>query len=174
MQRGKKPYSKLGKKLLEIRKGLRETLPEVSGAVELDTDIIKSYEQGETRPSEEVLGMLINHFDIKGDEADELWELAGYIEVADSHNDTSMIDTPSVMPTVVVVPVDSRIVYTDKVNISVNGNGVVMNFMQESMGGQPIPVSRIGMSVEHAKKMLEVLQKTINKFEDHKSKDSSK
>lgn len=171
MQRSKKPYIELGKRLSEIRKSLKETLPEVSGAVELDADIIQSYEKGETRPSEEVLGMLISHFEVKGEEADELWELAGYVDTVDSTTDApNMVDMPPVMPTVVVVPMDGKIVYTDKVNISVNNNGMVMNFMQESVSGQAVAVSRVGMSVSHAKKMLEVMQKTIDKFEEHKPK----
>ncbi|MCA9348118.1 helix-turn-helix domain-containing protein, partial [Candidatus Saccharibacteria bacterium] len=78
MQRGKKPYTKLGQRLSSLRQKLNETIPDVSGAVELDNDIIASYENGERRPSEDVLEMLISHFDIKGEEADELWELAGY------------------------------------------------------------------------------------------------
>jgi transcriptional regulator with XRE-family HTH domain len=171
MQRGKKPYSKLGKRLLSIRKSLSETLHEVSGAVELDTDIIDSYEKGETRPSEDVLGMLISHFEIKGDEADELWELAGYTESSDTTNAVDAQYEMPPMPTVVVVPMDNKTIYTDKVNVSVNSQGVVMSFMQESiMNGQSVPVSRVGMSIEHAKKVAEVLNKTIQKYEENKPK----
>ncbi len=171
MQRGKKPYSKLGKRLLSIRKSLSETLHEVSGAVELDTDIIDSYEKGETRPSEDVLGMLISHFEIKGDEADELWELAGYTESSDTANTVDTQCEMPPMPTVVVVPMDNKTIYTDKVNVSVNSQGVVMSFMQESiMNGQSVPVSRVGMSIEHAKKVAEVLNKTIKKYEENKPK----
>ena len=171
MQRGKKPYSKLGKRLLSIRKSLSETLHEVSGAVELDTDIIDSYEKGETRPSEDVLGMLISHFEIKGDEADELWELAGYTESSDTTNTVDAQYEMPPMPTVVVVPMDNKTIYTDKVNVSVNSQGVVMSFMQESiMNGQSVPVSIVGMSIEHAKKVAEVLNKTIQKYEENKPK----
>lgn len=170
MQRGKKPYSRLGQRLTEIRKSLRESLVEVSGAVELDTDIIDSYEKGETRPSEDVLSLLISHFDIKDDEADELWELAGYIESNDPNPTVPPMDMPN-MPTVVVVPMDNKVLYTDKVNVSVNGQGVVMSFMQESINaGQSVPVSRVGMSLEQAKKMISVLNTTIKKFEEHKPK----
>lgn len=177
MQRGKRPpYLKLGKRLLEIRKGLNETLPEVSGAVELDVDIIDSYEKGETRPSEEVLDMLISHFDVKDDEADELWYLAGYEETDDmaQGHAMDMSGAPTNMPmipTIVVMPIENKILYTDKVNVSVNQQGLVMGFMQESANpGQSVPVSRVGMSVEHAKKMIEVLNTAIDKFENNKPK----
>lgn len=157
MQRGKTPYYRLGQRLQQIRRQLRESITEVSGAVELEADIITSYEKGETRPSEDVLGMLMSHFDIKDDEADELWELAGYVqqEPMDVGHDT----VPQ--PTLVVIPVDNKIVYTDTANVSVNNYGVVLNFMQAGPNNQQIPVARVGMSIEHAKSVLDVLGRTI-------------
>lgn len=157
MQRGKTPYSRLGQRLSEIRKSLRESIHEVSGAVELDTEAITAYERGEARPSEDVLDLLIRHFDVQDDEADELWELAGYTG-AHTHD-------ASPMPQMIVIPVDNRIVYTDTANITVNNYGVVMNFMQNGAGGQPAAVARVGMSLEHAKSVLEVLSKTIKQAE---------
>lgn len=180
MQRGRKPYIKLGERLHEIRRGLKESLGEVSGAVELDKDIIDSYEKGETRPSEDVLNLLISHFDIKDEDADELWELAGYVESSEQPH--GMPSDLTQVPTVVVVPMDTKIVYTDKVNVTANDHGLVMNFVQDSPTGQSVPVSRVGMSIEHAKKVIEVMAKTINQAESHgkpkqlpdKSKDSPK
>lgn len=165
MQRGKFPYANLGKKLHELRRNFKESLAEVSGAVELETDIIESYEKGETRPSEEILSMLISHFEIKDDDADELWELAGYIEQDISLQPVMPIDQ-SQAPTVVVVPIDNKIVYTDRVNITANNHGLVMSFMQDTASnGKANPISRVGMSLDHAKKMLEVLEKTIKQAE---------
>ncbi len=161
MQRGN-PYRRLGQRLRSIRQGLQETIPEVSGAVELDSDVLASYERGEARPSEDVLDLLISYFDIKDDEADELWELAGY------HRGASPEDMPH-MPTLVMIPVDNRVVYTDIANISVNNYGVVMNFMQNGANNQPVSVARVGMSLEHAKSVLEVLQKTIKQAETPKT-----
>ncbi len=61
-----------------------------------------------------------------------------------------------------VLPADARIVYTDMVHVMVNNYGVIMNFMQTAgPGSQPLAVSRIGMSREHAQSVLEVLQKTL-------------
>lgn len=162
MQKRQYPYRLLGERLQGFRKKSRETIPEVSGAVELETDIIAAYERGETRPSEDVLDLLIRHFDIEDDEADELWELAGY---SDS---TSAGDMPA-MPTLVMIPTDNRIVYTDTANVTVNNYGVVMNFMQNGQGGQPAAVARVGMSLEHAKSVLEVLGKTIKQAETAKT-----
>ena len=137
----------------------------MSGAVELEADIIARYEQGETRPSEDVLDLLIRHFDIEGEEADELWKLAGYGSEDADTADMSAMHTHMMM----VFPADTRIVYTDTANITVNNYGVVMSFMQNGPGGQPpVAVSRVGMSLEHAKSVLEVLQTTLKQAEASK------
>lgn len=159
MQRGKKPFEALGSRLRELRRSLNESLAEVSGAVELESDIIASYERGETRPSEDVLSLLITHFDIAEDEADEVWELAGYAK-----EETQAQDIPSI-PNLVVIPMDTRIAYTDAATVSINDHGVVMNFMQNGLGGQQVPVSRVGMSVEHAKEILRILEKSLEQAE---------
>lgn len=164
MQRGKAPYKQLGNKLREIRKSLEESVPEVSGAVELESDIIERYERGETRPSEEVLSLLISHFDIKDEEADELYDLAGYLE----HSHDSM--DPAQPPTLVMVPMDNRIIYTDSANVSVNNYGVVISFTQNGPHNQPQGVARVGMSMEHAKSVLDVLTKTIEQAEKQQNK----
>jgi transcriptional regulator with XRE-family HTH domain len=159
MKRGKFPYRQLGERLQSFRQQLQESVTEVSGAVELETDIIESYERGETRPSEDVLDLLINHFEVRDDEADELWDLAGY------GSPVSEGDTPT-SPTLVMIPLDNRVIYTDTANVTVNNYGVVISFMQNGPNGQPSAVSRVGMSLEHAKSVLEVLAKTIKQAEN--------
>lgn len=163
MRRGRTPYQQFGRRLTEIRKRYQETVPEVSGAVELEVDVFARFESGEDRPSEDVLMLLINHFNIKDDEADELWELAGY-SIQDALHD----DMPQI-PTLVMVPTDNRIVYTDTAHVSINNFGVVINFMQNSMNAQPSAVARVGMSLEHAKSVMEVLSKTIAQAESAKT-----
>ncbi len=163
MQRGKTPYQSLGRRLTEIRKQSLETIPEVSGAVELENDVIVRFEKGEERPSEDVLMLLISHFDIKEDEADELWELAGY------NNSSSNQFEHSPLPTLVVVPNDTRVIYSDTANVAINNYGVVLNFMQNGANNQPVSISRIGMSMDHAKSVLEVLARTIAQAEASKA-----
>lgn len=160
MQRGKRPYSRFGQRLSEIRNGLRESVHEVSGAVEVETEIIEKFEKGEDRPSEDLLMLLISHFDVKDEEADELFELAGY-----DMNDALNSDNLQIQP-IVVVPIDSRIVYTDSAQISINENGVVLGFSQNGMNNQPALVSRVGMSLDHAKKLSKLLQESIKKAEE--------
>jgi DNA-binding XRE family transcriptional regulator len=160
------PFEPLGNQLKRMRMGRKESLAEVSGAVEIDIDTLTHIEQGSVRPSEDILLLLISHFEIKEDEATKLWELAGYDQqqVPTSHmvND----DEGGVKPSVVVMPADARIVYTDMVHVMVNNYGVVMNFMQGAgPNNQPLAVARVGMSKEHARSVLEVLQKTLEQSE---------
>lgn len=133
-------------------------MAEVSGAVEIDLDQLSGIETGTVRPNEEILLLLISHFDLKDEEADKLWKLAGYEQQADTN--TSANES---QPAFVLSPEDLKIVYTDMIHISVNNYGVVMNFMQS--GGtqnQPLAISRVGMSREHAESMLKLLQQSLS------------
>lgn len=157
----KTPYRPLGKHLKALRSRVNESLAEASGAVEIDVRDLASYELGKSRPSEDVLLLLISHFGAKDDEAVRLWEMAGYAmdKVPAAHMETSG------NPHAVISNDDnSRVLYTDTVDIVVNRYGVVMNFMQNA-AGKAIPVARIGMSREHAKSVLKVLQVTISQTE---------
>jgi transcriptional regulator with XRE-family HTH domain len=157
----KSPYRPLGRRLKALREKANESLAEVSGAVEIDVRELASYELGQSRPNEEVLLMLISHFSAQDEEAVQLWELAGYgvtkISSAQMISDISISNQSSN---------STPILFTDVVDIMVNNYGVVMNFMQSSgPNSKPATVSRIGMSREHAKSVLQILQVTLNQTE---------
>ena len=155
---GTTPYQSLGKHLKNLRLRSNESLAEASGAVEIDVRELASYELGKARPTEDVLLLLISHFGAKDEEAVRLWEMAGYggdkqaVPVAGGSFTTAK-------------PADNRIIFTDIVDISVNNYGVVMNFMQNGPASAPQPVARVGMSREHAKSVLQILQMTLNQTE---------
>lgn len=156
------PYRDLGTKLKQMRVSHKETLAEVSGAVEIDLKDLATFERGENRPSEDILMLLMSHFGVKDDEATHLWELAGYdLQKAQAAHMTNMSDN-SAQHKVLISQSDVRVIYTDMVHVMVNSYGVVMNFMQGTGNtGQPFIISRIGMSKEHARSVIEVLQKTL-------------
>lgn len=157
----KKPYKLLGEKLRGLREKRRETLMEVSGAVEIEPEMLDKIEQGCERPSEDILLLLISYFSSRESEADQLWQLAGY-ERPDREHDASMNDQYAPQPAMMVLPIDARIVYTDTVHVMANNHGVVMNFLQNAgPNNQPIAVARVGMSREHALSVIELLQKTL-------------
>jgi hypothetical protein len=158
------PYKLLGEQLKKLRETRAESLAEVSGAVEIETDFLNLIETGKERPSEDILLLLISHFSTKEDVAAKLWKLAGYDQNLMSSD--GPVNEESNHPTVMVMPMDSRIVYSDMVNVMANNFGVVMNFMQSSSpNSQPVVIGRMGMSREHAKSVIEVLQKTLNQTE---------
>jgi hypothetical protein len=75
-------------------------------------------------------------------------------------------ETDPAKPPVYVMPMDVRIAYTDMVHVMANNYGVVVNFMQGAgPNNQPMIVSRVGMSKEHAQSLIELLQKTLQRLE---------
>jgi transcriptional regulator with XRE-family HTH domain len=161
----KSPFRPLGRRLKALRDRANESLAEASGAVEIDVKLLASYELGQSRPSEEILLLLISHFGVRDDDAVNLWELAGYgnervfITNNNSNDDSQQNSTDPNN--------NNRILFTDTVDVVVNNYGVVMNFMQ-GMGpnSKPVTISRVGMSREHAKSVLHILQVTLNQTEN--------
>lgn len=155
-----KPFQQLGGKLRTIREQRRESLAEVSGAVEIDTDVLEKIESGEQRPSEDILLLLLSYFDVHDDEATSYWDLAGYSEKSAGPNQQSTFDLNQ--PVAMLMPMDLRIVYTDMVHVMSNNFGIVMNFMQTAgPNNQPLAVARIGMSREHAQSVVDILTQTL-------------
>ena len=155
------PFKGLGQELKNIREKLCESVAEVSGAVEIDTKLLKRIESGFERPSEELLMLLVSHFGIKDDDAVGLWELAGYDRSADAQSPEDLKSRPILM----MMALDTRILYSDSANMAADQSGVVLNFMQNGIGQKPTAVARIGMSYVQAKKVLQVLNHTLAQAE---------
>ena len=155
------PFEAFGSKLKQIREEAKESIAEVSGAVEVDTRELAAIEAGHNQPSEDIVLLLISHFALKEDEALKMWELAGYDQ--EKTGISSMVsDESGVNQTAYVNQHDARILYTDMVHVNANKYGVIINFLQGlGAGNQPMAVSRIGMSREHAQSLLDVLQQTL-------------
>lgn len=154
------PYKPLGAWIRRMREKNQKSLAEVSGAVEIESDLLKAMEQGVQRPSEDILMLLISYFAIKEEDAVEVWELAGYTK---SDGEQGGVLSDPVQP-VIVMPMDARIVYTDMVNIKQNKYGLTINFLQsDGIGGKPLAVSRVGMSRDHAEKLLVALAEAFKK-----------
>lgn len=157
------PFLTLGIRLRLIRETCRESVAEVSCAVEIDTDVLERIESGEERPSEDILMLLISHFGVKEPEAVQLWETAGYsqpMSLDDFH------DRPPAMgadgkPTMVLLAIDARVLYSDGVAISGNDKGLVMHFSQVAGQQRPMPIARVGMSYQQAEETLRVLQQAL-------------
>lgn len=156
------PYKPLGRQLKALRLAVNETLAEASGAVEIDVRELASIELGQARPSEDVLLLLLSHFGVKDDEAIKLWTLAGYqmgrVQSAQAANESPAVQSSN--------PAEAQILFTDIVDVIVNNYGVVMHFMQNGGANTPpVSVARVGMSREHAKSVLQILQATLSQTE---------
>ena len=153
------PYQKLGYQLLRLRQKRQESVAEVSGAVEIEPRTLERFEQGFELPSEDILLLLISHFNIRDDEAVQLWELAGY-----DHSDNRGTEAPQLtkQPIVMLMGMDARVMYTNGVSISVDPSGVIMNFTQYTdPTQQSVAVARVGMSREQAEQVLQTLQQVL-------------
>jgi transcriptional regulator with XRE-family HTH domain len=161
------PYQPLGSQLKDLRERNRESVAEVSGAVEIDETDLANIESGLDRPSEDILLLLISHFAVADDKAAELWQLAGYDKAEDEH------DAPSQQggnrSQTLMVMIDPRVMYTDSVEVVANSQGVVLNFSQNAgQNGQPLTVSRIGMSRDQAKMVMGILHQALYDLENPK------
>ncbi len=155
-------YKSFGARLKTMRESAKESIADLSGAVEVDTSVLNNIENGKEQPGEDLVLLIISHFALKEDEALKLWELAGYDQEKTGLTSVGNEDGKTIQSAFITAD-DARIIYTDMVHVSANKYGVIINFLQ-GLGAQnqPMAVSRVGMSHEHAKSMLEVLQETIN------------
>lgn len=163
-QREELPYQALGQRLRAVRQKLQESLNDVSGAVEIEPLRLERIEQGFECPSEDILELLIRHFDIQSDEAAGLWQLAGY-EMDCDHDHTQDLEdlTPPQTHhgTIMIMALDPRVVYSDHVQVTANPNGVVLNFAQTTNMLQPLTAARVGMSRKQAKQVMHAIQEAL-------------
>ncbi len=158
----KTPYHLLGNQLRSIREKNNQTIDQVSGAVEVDSEMLLKYESGIKVPDEDILLLLISHFNLANDEAKKIWQLAGYDGFSETFN-LEPIASSVQTPTIVIVPFDNKIVYSDQVQITANNYGLVLNFMQASTQKNNMPqfISRIGISKEHAADIVKMLTEAL-------------
>lgn len=156
------PFATLGTHLKYLREQLKESLAEVSGAVEIDENVLTRIEAGLERPDEEILLLLISHFDMQDQEAVQLWELAGYGgEVPEQIRPGD--GTTGNKPVVMLLALDTRTMYTDGAEVDAGPGGITVNFTQQNSLGEGVPIARLGMSYEQAEEVLQALYQSITK-----------
>lgn len=158
MSESNAPFITLGKHLKYVREESRESLMEVSGAVEIDVETLERIEAGQERPEEDVLMLLLNHFGVRDQEAMQLWELAGYEGDTPDQLKPVVELPPYGKPLIMVLSPDTRAHYSDGIDIVVTRSGVTMNFTQEASADRKITVARVGMSHEQVLGVYQKLQ----------------
>lgn len=155
------PFSSLGKHLRYVREQSRQSLAEVSGAVEIEEHHLERIEAGLERPPEEVLLLLISHFGVKDREAVQLWESAEYESDIPDEIKVNADFQGENKPTVMLVAMDMRAIYSDGVDIQVNPAGLTLNFTQSHNAAESVPVARVGMSLQQAQAVVDALQRAV-------------
>jgi len=154
------PFKTLGSHLRYVREQSHQSVAEVSGAVEIEEDQLQRIEAGVERPTEDILLLLISHFDVQDREAVQLWESAEYgSDMPDEiRPDTQLSGKPMVM----LLAVDVRTMYSDGLQVSVTPAGVTMHFTQ---GGQEQhnSVAKVGMSHQQATAVIKSLEQALLK-----------
>ncbi len=157
------PFVALGKHLKFVREQSRQSLSEVSGAVEIEEAMLERIESGKERPAEDILLLLISHFGVQDQEAIQLWELANYDgEIPDQIRPDSNGFQAGAKPVVMLVAMDMRTLYSDGLDIQCTKAGITLNYTQ-SAGRQAkaMPIARIGMSYEQAERVVSAMQKAL-------------
>ena len=153
MRDSKHPYKLLGSKLRRLRHDAQESLSDVSAAIEVDTQFLLRIEAGLVQPSEDILILLMNHFDVDDKEALYLWQQANY-EKASANESTT--------PQIYLIPMlDNKILYTHQVDVQSNKKDIVINFSQPDIDGSPTTTMRVGMSNAVAQELHLQLSKAI-------------
>lgn len=165
------PFKQLGDRLKTIRQKMHESVAEVSGAVEIDELTLQRIEQGQERPSEDILMLLISHFGMHDDEAAGLWQLAGYDQPRNHDHDAD--DAATNRATILLMAVDPRIIYSDGVAVNANKNGVVIAFSQNNGSSAPLVTAKIGMSRDQAHVVIRALQDALEHSEPRRLTDGS-
>jgi transcriptional regulator with XRE-family HTH domain len=162
MKQSDTPYITLGSHLKYVREQSSQSLTEVSGAVEIDERQLERIEAGLERPSEDILLLLISHFGVQDREAVQLWELAEYdSDMPDEIKPADLSAQLGGRPTVMLLAVDMRTMYSDGLDVAVTPAGVTLHFTQAVSRSQSAPVARIGMSVAQTEQVIRTLQQAL-------------
>jgi transcriptional regulator with XRE-family HTH domain len=161
-----------GIKLRKLRKSRGESLTETAKAIPVDRAYLNKIELGSIRPSKRLLEKLLVHFSVEGNDATMLKQLAGHaplnIAVVAAQGEPHMaqpfpVAMPQQMAQVAINPAQTPVLYTDSIIVSASEFGLVLDVAQTFGGAamQQNVVARIGMSYDHAKKLVAKIQDQI-------------
>ena len=156
-----KPYVSLGSHLRYVREQSKQSLAEVSGAVEIDEQQLERIETGLERPAEDILLLLISHFGVKDREAVQLWELAEYDSDMPDEIRADHDPHQGVKPMVMLLALDVRTMYSDGMDVVVTPAGVTLHFNQTTSPSQMAPIAKIGMSQQQAELVIQTMQQAL-------------
>lgn len=165
---GVPPFQTLGTHLKYLREQSNESLQEASGAVEIDTEALQRIEAGTERPTEDILLLLIQHYNTHDHEALQLWELAGYDgnEAPQKVRLEDLLGPNGSKQVVMLMTGDTRTMYSDGLDVNINQAGLTLTFTQTGGNGRHTPVGRVGMSYDQAVQVMKTLHEALVKADN--------
>ncbi|CAN5422560.1 hypothetical protein BH09PAT4_BH09PAT4_02810 [soil metagenome] len=168
----------IGKELRAIRKMSGESIEVAAKQLSIDRTHLNKIELGFYPPSEELLNKILAHFSVEGIKANQLRSILrrgevehvvvegvkrkeGLMEQKIQANDPSQSVQVSFDPNKI------QVLYSDSIMVGSTDYGLTMDIAQTAPGNpqQQFIVARIGMSFDHAKKLLEAINDHLQKNE---------
>ncbi len=167
------PTISIGKALRTLRKSHGESLASLSSAIEVDRAYLNKIELDKITPSPKLLNKILVHYLVEGNDALRFKQLAGHIpylvDVNEGRKEDAYMPEGNQMvqnaPQISINPMQTPVLFTDSTFVSSSDYGLILDIAQTVGGQQHNIVSRIGMSFDHAKKLVEVIQDHIEKNE---------
>jgi DNA-binding XRE family transcriptional regulator len=165
-----------GLEIRAIRSRAGETTAQTATAIGITRPHLTKIELGQDRPTERVALALFRHFSLNRNTALRLWSLAGFTsELVTAEDYTKkkeqyMSNLPANLPTQnppasISVDPTKPTYYTDSIFINSSDFGLVIDFARKVGPEQHFVVTSVGMSFDHAKKLVEVLNDHLQKHE---------
>lgn len=152
----KKLYKNIGQLLKFYRETKNESLAEVSGAVEIDIDTLHRIETGVELPSEDILLLLISHFDLEEAAADKLLEMANYPSL-----EGGLLDAAAAKQIMMLIAMPNHAAYAEQFEVIKGQEGLIIQFSQPGAGGQATPVSKVALSPKIAHNLAQAINDSL-------------
>jgi len=165
----------MGRKVRQERVDRDLSLADLGAQVGVDRTLISKIENGHYQPTESMLQKIIDVLSLDKQRAAEIWALSGRPSgpIITQYNlaqyeDIAMNQQPTeqVSQNVQIDPNRTPILYSDGVAVTSSEFGMVFDFGQRvGPTNNANIVARIGISYEHARKLLEVINDELSKNE---------
>lgn len=169
------PFIKLGSRIKEYRVRKGENITQAAKALRLDRTYLSRLENGHLQPTGHLLERICDYYAISEDKASEIYTLAGYagkdivmqnkegggVEKRMEENQISgNKDSKGIE---LNVPNNAVVLYTDSAFVTTNEFGICIDFAQRlGSTNKHNVVTRVGMSKEHARALIKILQERLD------------
>lgn len=167
------PFIKLGTTIKEYRVRKGENITQAAKALKLDRTYLSRLENGHLQPTRNLLERICDYYSIPEDTASEVYTLAGYAgkdivmqnkvgEGVEKRMENQVSGNKDSKGIELNVPSNAVVLYTDSAFVTTNEFGICIDFAQRlGSTNKHNVVTRVGMSKDHAKALIKVLQERL-------------